>query len=769
MVDLSNLNLRTPKVTLRKADTTSSIKQDSSDLQQDLINENKNNKNIVLERFNNFMKDRADIRTSLRKAKTEDNHKAANTNDASAQMSLVFDFIRSVWADVYWNPEKAKNVDDPTIAQIAWLTWDNISYENIAAFNDFINNPNGWDLTWTVYQLVAWDTRMRQYMEAKYYWINGLESWENTTPTLYSMLDIAWRKIDNIPIIWWLLWAGKDTIWWITDAAAWTVASLADMSLWAWEKVLTPMIDSDMSKWVYNLDKQAWYTWTYEEWKEESKQQMKDLSVSNIWKETKKETPTSRYDEDEISSQAGKAIFTIWEMLLWWWEKKIAEYATKPWVVWKVANFLDKIIKAWGSQSEAKWYIKWLSRMAQWWVQWTEAQALTDLSQWELSPLEQYEMSAWIWAGGNLLLWWVSSTYENIKSPNKPTTTSLGRLWTEDVKNIWNQAKNKYLDNTLKTPTQKLWWEVETVITKKVKPDLNKVWQEIENIEKGLAEKTNISAKDAIDKINQTLDDKWINIQIEPVEIDWKIYYRASWGGNIVKVWDTYMMEQTNPYINSIIWDINKITPSEFNTAKWYAKVVKALKNAWRQYKQEWWDIVGKLWSAADDINAPLKDAMWAEEYAIYSSKNDLYSEIWKFQKALSDAEQSLSKWNTIDPNTLKQLEEKAKEISKLAKEKWYDFEYDLSWLSDKYVVWKSAEKFYNLKTNEQETMPRPSKWGAEKWSLEKVKKWIQSKPENWYKYAWDYTPSAREQMFKEVWNKIPWEIWAEVSEFTYN
>lgn len=739
MVDLSNLNLRTPRVnTLRKADTTSSIKQDSSDLQQDLINENKNNKNIALERFNNFMKDRADIRTSLRKAKTDDNHKAANTNDASAQMSLVFDFIRSVWADVYWNPEKVKNVDDPTIAQIAWLTWDNISYENIAAFNDFINNPNGWDLTWTVYQLIAWDTRMRQYMEAKYYWINWLQSWEWTEMTTYSKVDKAMRDMRNMPIIWWLLWTTTDTIWGIIDAWVWTVASLLDMWWWVWEKTLP--------KWMeYDVD--------FTEMREKAKSEM----------------PSSLYDEDKASSQVWKAIYTIWEMVLGWWEKKIAQYATKPWVVWKVATFIDRIIKAWGSQSDAKRYLRWLSRATQWAVQWTEAQALTDLAEWELSPLEQYEMSAWIWAGGNLLLWWVSSTYENIKSPNKPTTTSLGRLWTEDVKNIWNQAKNKYIDNTLKTPTQKLWWEVETVITKKVKPDLNKVWQEIENIEKGLADKTNISAKDAIDKINKTLDDKWINIQIEPVEIDWKTYYRASGGWNIVKVWDTYMMEQTNPYINSIIWDINKITPSEFNTAKWYAKVVKSLKNAWKQYKQEWWDIVGKLWSAADDINAPLKDAMWAEEYAIYSSKNELYSEIWKFQKALSDAEQSLSKWNTIDPNTLKQLEQKAQEISKLAKEKWYDFEYDLSWLSDKYVVWKSAEKFYNLKSNEQETMPRPSKWGAEKWSLEKVKKWIQSKPENWYKYAWDYTPSAREQMFKEVWNKIPWEIWAQVWEFTYN
>ena len=740
--------------------------KDSSDRQKWLINETKDLFNYAVDKYNKFMDGRAEIRNKIIRWEISTWNKKTDT--ATVNMSSVFDFIRDVWATVYGNPE-VMNVKDDVIAKTAWLTWDNISYDNISAFNDFINNPLWWDLTGTVYKLVSWDKRMRQYMDAKYYWEKSIESWEGSTPTFYWALDTAARRIENIPLVWPLLWVWKDIIWGIADAAIWTVNSLADLQVDFWEKVLTPLIDSDLSKWVYNLAVANWYKWTYDEWKESTKKDFENLDLSNQYKEFKSsEVPETWYDEERLSSQWGKALFTIGEMMALWWEEVIAKYATKPWLVWNVAKFLDKIIKAWGTESEARWYARWLARAVEWAAQWAEAQWLTDLAEWELSSPEQYGMSSAAWSIGNVWLKGMSSLYWDIKSPNKPTRTSLERLGTEDVKNIWSTAKAKYVDSSLKTPTQKLWWDVENIITSKVKPNLNEVWKNIEKLEKNLSNNTSLTAEDAIKNINKTLDEKWINIQFEPVEIDWKIYYRSTWGGNIVKVWDTYVMQQDNPYINSIISDINNITPSEFNTAKWYSKVLKAVKNAGKEYKKEWWDIVGKLWSAADDLNAPLKNIMWEKNFKIYSDTNNLYSEIWKFQKQLSDVQQSLSKGNTIDPTTLNSLEAKAKSISKLAKDNWYEFDYDLWWLTDKYVVWKSAEKFYNLKTNEQETIPRPSAWGAEKWTLEKVKKWVMSSPENRYKYAWDYKPSAWEQMFKEVWSKIPWVAWAEVWEFTY-
>lgn len=759
MVDLSNLRLSTPSISLRKSawsSTTSSIKNDSNTLQNDLIKENSDNKNIVLDRYNSFMKDRANLRTTLRKS--ANSSKETNTNDASAQMSLVFDFIRDVWAEVYWNPEKAQATKDPEIATIAWLTGDNISYENIAAFNDFINNPKWWDLTWTVYQLVAWDTRMRQYMEAKYYGINGLKSWEDAYPTLYWTLDKRWRGMDKVPVIWSLLWASRNVISSIADAAVTSLASIWDMTLrWA-DKVVDFLVDTPMSEWLYNMEKQEWYTWTYEEWKEENKHAFDDISLVDMWKEwQEQEIPKWRYDRNSVSSNIWNAIFTIWEMMLIWWEKKIVQEAAKPWVRWKVANFLYKVKKAWATDSEAKWYLKWLARMAEGWVQWVEAQALTDLSEWELSSLEQYEMSAWAWSFLNWIMWWGKWLYEDIKSPNKNVKTSLWRLDTKTVENIWNQAKQKSIDKTLKTPTQNLWWEVNTMIKNEVKPTLDTVWKEIEWLEAGLIDNTAIWAEDAISNINNILDKKWINIQFEPVDINGKTVYRASWWGNIIQVWDKYIEEQSNPFIKEIVEEINKISPSEFNTAKWYARVIKAVKKASNDYSKEWWDIIGKLWSEANTMNKPLEDIMWVDNYASYMDKNWIYSKIAKFKKDLSDVERELSNWNRVDPSRLKALEKQAKEL-------WYD----LSWLADKSIIAEAAEKFYKLEEWRQPTIPRPSKWGAEKWSLEQIKNSMVTKPENWKKYAWDYKPSAWQQMFAEVWENIPWEMWTQVWEFTY-
>lgn len=760
MVDLSNLRLSTPSISLRKSawsSTTSSIKNDSNTLQNDLIKENSDNKNIVLDRYNSFMKDRANLRTTLRKS--ANSSKETNTNDASAQMSLVFDFIRDVWAEVYWNPEKAQATKDPEIATIAWLTGDNISYENIAAFNDFINNPKWWDLTWTVYQLVAWDTRMRQYMEAKYYGVNGLESWEDTYPTLYWTLDKLWRGMDEVPVIWNLLWAGRDAISSITDAAVTSLASIWDI-VWKWsEKVTNLLVDSPMSEWLYNLSKQEWYTWTYEEWKDENKDiYSKNINLVDMWKWwQEQEIPESRYERGSVSSNIWNALFTIWEMIIWWWEKKLAQEAAKPWVRWKVADFLYKVKKAWATDSEAKWYLKWLARMAEGWVQWAEAQWFTDLSKWELSSLEQYEMSAWAWSFLNWIMWWGKWLYEDIKSPNKNVKTSLWRLDTKTVENIWNQAKQKSIDKTLKTPTQNLWWEVNTMIKNEVKPTLDTVWKEIEWLEAGLIDNTAIWAEDAISNINNILDKKWINIQFEPVDINGKTVYRASWWGNIIQVWDKYIEEQSNPFIKEIVEEINKISPSEFNTAKWYARVIKAVKKASNDYSKEWWDIIGKLWSEANTMNKPLEDIMWVDNYASYMDKNWIYSKIAKFKKDLSDVERELSNWNRVDPSRLKALEKQAEEL-------WYD----LSWLADKSIIAEAAEKFYKLEEWRQPTIPRPSKWGAEKWSLEQIKNSMVTKPENWKKYAWDYKPSAWQQMFAEVWENIPWEMWTQVWEFTY-
>lgn len=740
--------------------------KDSSNRQEWLIKESKEMRDYAVDKYNKFMDAREQIREKFNTWELTTWN--SNTDIATWGMSRVFDFVRDVWATVYWNPEVYK-VDDNTIAKTAWLTWDNISYENISTFNDYINNPTGWDLTWTVYKLVSWDKRMRQYMDAKYYWGKSIESWEGSMPTLYWALETAARRIENIPVIWWLLTAWKDVIWGITDAAVWTISSIADSSINLWKTVLTPLLDTDLAEWVYNIDKANWYKWSFDEWKEQTKETFENLSVHNKRENFKKEEiPERWYDEDEITSEWGKTLFTIGEMLMWWGEKKIAEYATKPWVVWNVAKFLDKVIKAWATESEAKWYLRWLSRAAEWWAMWAEAQWLTDLAEWELSSLDQYKMSAWAWAFSNVWLKWMSSIYENVKSPNEFTKTSLSRLDTEEAKNIWKLAKSKYKDASIKSPTQKLWGEVETVISKEVKPGLDIVWKDIVKTEDALVKNTNITADNAIDNINKILEDKWINIKIEPVEIDWKIYYRSNWGGNIIKYWDTYVMEQDNPYINSIIWDINKITPSEFNTAKWYSKVIKALKRAGKEYKKEWWEMVGKLWSEAENLNKPLKDIMWDKEFLIYENKNNLYSEIGKFQKSLSEVEQSLSKGQTIDPTTINALEAKARQISKLAKDNWYEFNYDLDWLTDRYIVWKSAEKFYKTKSNEQETVPRPSFSGSEKWAIEEAKKWAMTKPEEWYKYAWNYKPSAWEQMFKEIWDVIPWVAWEKVWEFTY-
>ena len=402
MIDISSLRPTTP--TLKKSADAKDVKKDTTSLQEHLINENNNNINVVLDKYNTYMANRSNIRTQLRKAEVSTLNQ--NTNDASAQMSLVFDFIRDVGANVYWNPEKALATDDPTIAKIAWLTWDNISYDNISKFNEFINNPKGWDLTWTVYQLVAWDTRMRQYMEAKYFpekWTEWLKSWKDDTLNTpwQSKLNTLGLNINRVPYIWDELSEWVNLVWWFADEAVWTLATLWDMWLWAADKALSPFMDT---------------------------QKLKDIDLTDMWKDFKNEVPKNFYNDDSTAAELWWDLELILEAWALDWITALPKLAAKPWMVWKIAKYAEKFMKAWASESEAKRYTKMFVRALQWGWQWVEFQALSDLAEWELSPLEQYEMSAWAWAIINPILWWWKWIYEDIKSPSKPTKTSLKRL-----------------------------------------------------------------------------------------------------------------------------------------------------------------------------------------------------------------------------------------------------------------------------------------------------------------------------------------------------
>lgn len=756
MAKALNLDLWTPKwISLRRSEENAAIKQDASNIQNSLLEENASNWQRVIDRYNSFMNERADIRNSLRKWKIDT--KDTNTNDAAAQMSLVFDFIRDVGASVYWNPDKVQATQDPEIAKIVWLTWDNISYDNISAFNDFINNPKWWDLTWTVYKLISWDKRMKAYMDAKYFWEEALQSGEEADMTLWSRMDKFGRDIENVPVVWDILWLTKNTIWWIIDSAVGTMASIADAALWVWEKEIGALLDTFWGEWLYNLDVAAWYDWTYDEWKEAAKAWLSNLDFSEKRKDFKWKIPPSFYDENEVSSQIWKTIEQIWEMLLMSWEKKLVEYASKPWVIGKISNALLKFKNAWATDSQAKWYVKWLSRIVEWWTQWIEAQWLSDLAEWELSSREQYAMAWGIGSVANRLLWWWKSLYNEATWPSKSTQTSLKRLNVNDINKIWQQADSYHLDKTLKTPTQNLAPEVDDVIKNQIKPKLDEVWGQIDWIENSLVNNTSIWAKDAIEKLNKTLADKWVNIRFEPVEIDWKIVYRTSWWGTITPIWDKYIETQTNPVINWIAEWINTITPAEFNTAKWYARVIKAIKRSSDLYKKEWWEIVGKIWSNAQEFNAPLEAVMSPEDWKLYNDLNDLYSKNAVLQKDLSNIRDTFSAWKKWDFSHIKTLEWDAEAL-------WYD----IKWLSDKAVVADASERFYKVQEWRDPSLPRPSESGATKWSAERMFSAAKKKPTSRKKYSPTYTPTVWENIEAEVGKKIPWQVWKWVSEFTY-
>ena len=66
MIDISSLRQTTP--TLKKSADAKDVKKDTTSLQEHLINENNNNINVVLDKYNTYMANRSNIRTQLRKA-----------------------------------------------------------------------------------------------------------------------------------------------------------------------------------------------------------------------------------------------------------------------------------------------------------------------------------------------------------------------------------------------------------------------------------------------------------------------------------------------------------------------------------------------------------------------------------------------------------------------------------------------------------------------------------------------------------------------------
>ena len=547
-----------------------------------------------------------------------------------------------------------------------------------------------------------------------------------------------------MPYIWDELSEWVNLVWWFADEAVWTLATLWDMWLWAADKALSPFMDT---------------------------QKLKDIDLTDMWKDFKNEVPKNFYNDDSTAAELWWDLELILEAWALDWITALPKLAAKPWMVWKIAKYAEKFMKAWASESEAKRYTKMFVRALQWGWQWVEFQALSDLAEWELSPLEQYEMSAWAWAIINPILWWWKWIYEDIKSPSKPTKTSLKRLDQKTVNEIWNQAKMKAADKTLKTPTQHIWWEVWNITKNEVKPVLNKVWQDLEKIEKDVLLKNNtVTADDAINRVNKILEDKWIDVKFDKVDINWKTRYMSSGWGKITQVGDKFVEEQPNEYINKIVEEINKIPESVMNTSQWYNRVIKAIRKAWsdEELKRAGWDIVGKLWSAAEEIEAPIKNIMW-EWYNSYRQVDGLYTKIWKFNKNMWEVQAKMQLWQYVDPSKLKALEEEAQTLMKEAQDLWYELNLSwINWISDKSIVSQAAEKYYKLEESKQNTRFWPSEWWAKKRWLEKIQDKIITEPKNWGKYAWDYTPSAWEQMFSEVGKRIPWQMWQEVSEFTY-
>ena len=760
--------------------------------------EKKSAKDVAREKLTQHLKNRSDLRKAIRSwEKSSWNKDVDNKTVNTSTLADTFtDVMVSLGKDPaymqerYWTNEWNLEL----INKMKWLQWGKFSWD----IQNYIDGK-ATDLTWLVNNMFP------DYMAAK--------TWTPTQVTTETVTTQPAKKEEANVLKWdtrswwekmaeWMSQFRWSDIWleserrplkpviefwaWIYDdlrkVVPW-IKSIANSLTMDKPEDFAKKIDDWMYKDDYSYDKEHWYAWSYNQWKQDMKDKYEEKynKETNLTKEIDKNKWDMRFnlvDEESKAFQWWELTSEIWQQLLL---DKWLTNALKRWYRWYKALRWAKNVSKWTdiatrwtelalewteglanpqTMQESKnianriidWYNKWgkaqdlVKAWAEWWKAWLEYQLIWDVQEWQLSDAQAYWMSAWLgtvlWTIFNVLgKWW-----QAVAEPSEWLRTSLKRLWVEDVDEVINWAEAAAKDHTLPSAKQRVTDAVVAEAKENVKKKLDSVWQDLWNFRKTLWQ-SDLTVADFNKTINKWLTNKWVWAKI--VEKDGK--YAIEW----------YPWEY---------WDVlNKIV-DRMNSA------LENVKNKYELYKA--WEEVD-FWTNTtlfEDLISDLKSFSIREPNAEVKQKfieieNDLLDNLkW----SMSDAQWKTYKWYLDNYSKLKTRYKKVWELEWVMNKWWIADQWKMSdgqYLSDfleelysdkeisknakdRRITALFADAIYWVPLKPWEKVPYPSKY----WWLEEAQRRITKMvnlPKNkitwwWRSYAWDYKPSAARSALKK-------------------
>lgn len=307
---------------------------------------------------------------------------------------------------------------------------------------------------------------------------------------------VAW-VVDDIAKVWpWLtdlVWITDNAVWWV-DSLKWNNwFNLVDEESWAfniwelgseiWQQVL-------LDKWLTSMFTKGaeLYKW-YKALKNTSK--WTELAVK-WWTELARGGTELATTTTDLAVQDGK----------------IAKEMSKPenvkWIKDTANKIYNRFKKEWTAQNIAKDWLRWAKDA-------TEFQFIEDVHEWELSPVKQYWLNAWIWMVLWTMFWTTKEAWWKIIEPREQLQTSLKRITTEDTDDILRWAEEWAKDATKPSALH----QVTDQAIKEAKENATKIrdeaWSKLWEFRKTLPNKADANIEtDLINPLNESITKKWI-------------------------------------------------------------------------------------------------------------------------------------------------------------------------------------------------------------------------------------------------------------------
>ena len=749
------------------------------------------------ERLEQHLKQRSGLRKAIRSWEKSSWNKEADkkTVNTSTLADTFTDVMVSLWKDPAYMQERYWTSDGniELINKMKWLQWGKFSWD----IQNYIDGKNT-DLTWLVNNMFP------DYIAAKT-WTPKVE--KNKGGGLAPVEDnrsnwdkaMVWASQFRWSDIW--LESERRPLKWVIEFWAWVYDNLRKVWPWIksiWNRLLmdTPeefneKIDWWAFSWDYDYDRQHWYNWSYNQWKEDTKKEYYEryMRETNLTKEiddnkgdlwfnvVDEETPAFKWWE--IWSEVLQQILLdkwITNAVKWGvrgykamkWTKtavKGTELATK-WteIATKWTEGAETALKNPATKEEAKtiwqkitdWFKKpWTKQdlvkaWAEWWKAWLEFQLIWDIQDWQLSDAQAYGISAWIGTLLAMTLWLFWAGGKAVSQPQEKLRTSLSRMWVKDVDEILTRAEAWAKDWTLPSALQRTTDAAVKEAKENVKKNLTKAGENLWNFRKNLWW-SDLTVEDFNNTLNKSLTKRWIWAKI--VERDGK--YVVEW----------YPWEYGEV--------LNKIT-ERMNSA------LENLKNKYKLY--EAWENID-FWSNTslfEDLISDLKSFSMKEPNAevrqwFIEAENDLLNELkWsmtdeqrkQYQQYLEDYAKNKTKYRKVE-----ELENKMNSRNVLDQPKMEDWQYmsdfldelmsDWSisqWTKDRRIAAIFADSFYWVPVKQSDKVMYPSK----AWWIEEIMRAFTRFFRNprssitwwWKSYTQDYVPSKTREIVGKSFKK---------------